>query len=698
MLACLVALGCATDVEPGPQRPNDDDAVAMTEQRIMAGQSYASCTGAERSELRSAAIRGRVYVSSLAFEQCLDRTMRDGDGWYGPYVPFRGDPPAADMNGYVAQALAAARSSTPAVIECEDLEDGRGGEAALKAFLHTHPDRLSLDDGFLAGEQSLEDVVWHEVMHTHGYAHLGAAEIGQGAREGFVDTVPFIVGHCVGELLAKTRQACGSRLDVCPKGALIPVIASYPDGKRCSCARDPLTRLPDGMSSPTDPPTPILDAGEADDFYAKALAIGDFNGDELQDLAVGAPGEDSGAGAVYLYEGTPEGLFPRTRLGYSALGRSLAGSEVGASLAAADFDDDGYDDLAVGAPGRASDQGRVFLVAGGPDGLGTGRTLDQSGLGEDEDGDRFGHALVERWDGTGYGLVVSAPGEKIGDSAAASGYVFVFESDPDTLLAPVTGFGQAGVANERDEQDDLFGWSLASGRIDGDFTDDIVVGAPGEDVFTGAAYVFLSEHGNTHDFPNRYELAAPADAVAGRAGTSVAVGRFLEIDFNSVAVGIPYWDLSSWNGGVALYDGRRIVPEPAPRERLRAVWRGAAPAGLAGYALATVPARSGMVANDLAVAAPLAGEVALLAWGGGTTLFARQVLSQTGLDAHEPGDHFGSALATGSGLEFGRDLVVGAPGEAPDGGQPSGAGALFQYRARYASWSFEPAQFHVQDE
>jgi len=64
----------------------------------------------------------------------------------------------------------------------------------------------------------------------------------------------------------------------------------------------------------------ILDQDETGDLFGQSLAIGDFDGDDVPDLAVGAPGERLGtsseaAGAVYLYQGDDVlGLRPWGRL------------------------------------------------------------------------------------------------------------------------------------------------------------------------------------------------------------------------------------------------------------------------------------------------------------------------------------------------------------------------------------------------
>ena len=109
----------------------------------------------------------------------------------------------------------------------------------------------------------------------------------------------------------------------------------------------------------------IENSNENGDQFGFALAVGDFNGDGFDDLAVGSPHEDIGnladGGAVNVIYGSPTGLsatFVKDQLwSQDAPGtkhRSGKTDHYGWAMAVADFNSDGFDDLAVGVPGNSA--------------------------------------------------------------------------------------------------------------------------------------------------------------------------------------------------------------------------------------------------------------------------------------------------------------------------------------------------------
>ena len=126
----------------------------------------------------------------------------------------------------------------------------------------------------------------------------------------------------------------------------------------------------------------------APDFSVDVVTTGDFDGNGLDDVAVADPwavvSDIPGAGTVTVVpSGADEGTSAGLRLDQEVSGvpdHAERGDHFGSSLAAADFDGDGYDDLAVGVPGETDDTtgavnaGMVVVVPGGAGGLDPTRT------------------------------------------------------------------------------------------------------------------------------------------------------------------------------------------------------------------------------------------------------------------------------------------------------------------------------------
>lgn len=157
----------------------------------------------------------------------------------------------------------------------------------------------------------------------------------------------------------------------------------------------PITSAVAGGSTVTAAPAP--DALQAD-----------FNNDGADDLAVGVPGEDVGgvvdAGAVNVLYGSGAGLTGAGAQQFIQVGSAAeTGDEFGWSLAAGDFDNDGFADLGAGAPfesvGATANAGAVGALYGSAGGLTTsgGQLFTQNSAGVPgtaEEFDFFGDALA----------------------------------------------------------------------------------------------------------------------------------------------------------------------------------------------------------------------------------------------------------------------------------------------------------------
>ena len=118
------------------------------------------------------------------------------------------------------------------------------------------------------------------------------------------------------------------------------------------------------------------------DRFGDDVATCDFDGDTFADLAIGVPADsDNGgaaSGAVNVLYGTASGLSANrtqlwTRDDPNVRGTADAYDYFGSSVTCADFNGDGFADLAIGVPfsdpSGEADAGTVSVIFGSPSGL-----------------------------------------------------------------------------------------------------------------------------------------------------------------------------------------------------------------------------------------------------------------------------------------------------------------------------------------
>ncbi|MCZ6690611.1 MAG: FG-GAP-like repeat-containing protein [Planctomycetota bacterium] len=295
-----------------------------------------------------------------------------------------------------------------------------------------------------------------------------------------------------------------------------------------------------------------IDDEQCNAEFGAAVALGDVTDDTTGDSVVGAPLYDTNAGGSTQTDAGAVYVFPNNRgcvgedIWSTKLTNSIAGENFGAAVAMGDFwDNDGDDDLIIGAPGFSSDKGRVYTFRSDGDG-----TFSTSGTyvmgcsgGGDQDDARFGLslALADVVGDSDLDLIIGIPGG--GDLSTCSpsthpGLVSVREGDGAGGFNG-GGLPDGGILESGDPEDGgEFGYSVAAGDTDGNGTIDIVVGAPGEDCDDGVVYIYEF----TASTLTRIATITDSNSTAEeRFGTSVAVGDMDDDGSADLVIGAPEW-------------------------------------------------------------------------------------------------------------------------------------------------------------
>jgi hypothetical protein len=392
--------------------------------------------------------------------------------------------------------------------------------------------------------------------------------------------------------------------------------------------------------------TGILDSSEAGDRFGAALAMGDFNQDGFADLVIGAPNEKLpnatgaavSAGAVHVLYGSSSGLSAVNNqfwhgnspgIGLAVETGDTTGDRFGAALAVGDFNDDGFDDLAVGIPERfTTNVGAALILYGSATGLtSAGRQVfsqETPGVPDTASaGDLWASALAAGdFDHNGTDdLAIGAPGEDQGGTDSGAVTILYGNAGLGVTGAQFWRQGSFGVRDTA-QNGDRFGAALAAGDFNGDLFADLAIGVPGErrvvpgpitgfafEDEAGAVSVLYGGGGGLSASDDQF-LPRPGSGTEGDLfGRALAAGDFNADGRDDLVVGIPLRGVGTRNDVGEVYirygssTGLTGVDDQVSQQEDLPFFGTSVPNEFFGSALATADF-NGDGRSDLAVGAP----------------------------------------------------------------------------------------------
>lgn len=294
----------------------------------------------------------------------------------------------------------------------------------------------------------------------------------------------------------------------------------------------------------------IVESNQANaNFGAAVASAGDVNGDGYDDVIIGAHCFDNGEineGRAYLYHGSALGLCPAPAWTAES---NKSGARFGASVASAgDVNNDGYDDLIIGANFLENGQyheGGAYVYHGGTAGLSASADWFVEG---DWIQARLGTSVASAGDvnNDGYDdIIIGAPGFVFGQ--IEEGRAFVYHGSAAGLsLTP-------DWITESDCDSANYGTSVASaGDVNNDGYSDVIIGAPGfnnDQGNVGRVYVY---YGGASGLSASADWTIESDQTDAHFGISVASAGDVNNDgYSDVIIGADRYDNGAENEGRA---------------------------------------------------------------------------------------------------------------------------------------------------
>ena len=302
-------------------------------------------------------------------------------------------------------------------------------------------------------------------------------------------------------------------------------------------------------------------------LWGISIACGNMNGDDYDDILIGAPQNGEGgdnAGQVYMILGKAGGWSMDTPLSTADASFISEGDEYLLaiwSVTCGDTNGDDYDDILIGTPFP----GKVYMILGKAGGWSMDTplsTADASFIGEG-DGYSAGWSITcGDTNGDDYDdILIGAPySSEVGDDAGKA-YMILGKAGGWSMDTPLSTADASFIGEAEQNQ---AGYSVATGNVDGDSYDDIIIGAiRNSEGGTSAGKVYLiqgKESGWSTDTPlSTADTSFIGEGVGDFAGRSVTCGDTNGDGYDDILIGAPGVDDGGDNvGGVYLIFGEYV--------------------------------------------------------------------------------------------------------------------------------------------
>ncbi len=416
-------------------------------------------------------------------------------------------------------------------------------------------------------------------------------------------------------------------------------------------------------------------------------SAGDVNGDGYDDIIVGASGFDNdeeGAGKGYLFYGSSEGPAAEADWHQEGVNRYHTFGE--SVSCAGDVNNDGYDDVVVGA----WNYDQVFVYYGSELGL-----SDSSNWSADFGADSrewFGWSVSTAGDvnGDGYDdIIVGMP--SYGNGQSGEGRVLVFHGSENGLNAtPNWTF-------ELDQQDARLGYSVSTaGDVNNDGYSDVIVGAYNQGVFDstggnqageGHAHVF---YGSASGLGCSPDWTAESNIVGAYFGYSVSDAGDVNGDgYDDVIVGAVGYDTGGlYNVGRAyVYHGSASGLNSSPNWTVAGTYQYA----YLGSSVSSAGDLDGDGYDEVIIGADGKGTGSVSGLAGQAFIYSGSCIglnseSVFALDTGQADDQYGCSVSKAGDIDGNgtADVLVGA--RLYDTGSLTDAGCVYLHSGICANW------------